>query len=82
MQIDSDGFILWDCEIEFVGILSFWNLHNNPSENFIVYSLLTRRNLGNQTYKSKQVASNMRMWWKISENLHSQTCACAKKLAR
>ena len=31
MQIDSDGFILWDGEIEFVGILSFFgNLRRAP----------------------------------------------------
>ena len=37
MQIDSDGFILWDCEIEFVGILSFLEPAQQPQWEF--YSL-------------------------------------------
>ena len=66
MQSDSDGFILWDCEIEFVGILSFLEPAQQPQWEFHSLQLqFTRRNLGNQTYKSKQVASNMKMCWKI-----------------
>lgn len=65
MQIDSDRFILWDCEIEFVGIISFLE----PVKHHWKLQFTTWRKRRNQTYKSKQESSNIRMWWKISENL-------------